>query len=75
MKERDGDDAQMPEFSPPEPALDADPDEIQLGLSLSELLGEVWTPVHRPSSGSGTERSAPGDSYEAEPGEPATWSL
>jgi hypothetical protein len=58
-----------------QPAPDGTGDDPQLGLSLSELLGEIWSPVSRQAVGDAVTAMAPGARLDPEAGEPSTWNL
>ena len=51
-----------------------DGQDAQLGLSLSELLGEIWSPARRRSTGD-EDDATPGERPDPDTGEPTTWSL
>jgi hypothetical protein len=53
-----------------QPASDGSSDDPQLGLSLSELLGEIWAPVSRPAVRDEDNAMAPGTRLDPEAGEP-----
>jgi hypothetical protein len=66
----------MSDPTPAHQAIDShgEGDEAQLGLSLSELLGEIWSPARRQAPGD-EDTAAPGGPRDPETGEPTTWNL
>jgi hypothetical protein len=66
----------MSESRPAHPATDpqGDGEEVQLGLSLSELLGEIWSPARRQSPGD-EDAGISGAGRDPDTGEPTTWNL
>jgi hypothetical protein len=63
----------MPETPAPAPNPEPDADDASLGLTLSELLGEVWAPVGRRQTEA--ERSTAAAATDLDSGDPAPWNL
>jgi hypothetical protein len=64
----------MPEPTQPGSLPDPERDEEPLGLSLSELLGEVWAPVGRRPGADDDLLAASGGS-DPDSGDAAPWNL
>ncbi len=62
----------MTDISAFEPTHEGEADDGALGLSLSELLGEVWAPVGRAAR---DERDITSARSDADSGDPAPWNL
>lgn len=62
----------MSDPNPAQPAPEGDADEPQMGLSLSELLGEVWSPASVRVAGDEDALALDGR-HDPESGEPSPW--